>query len=69
MGELFDVQVKKRDRGVLEACGKERRGDKVFQGCVVFNVIDGKPVAIESVGDPRVQDQLADTIRKRIRVI
>jgi len=69
MGEqLFDVKTTKKDRGTLEACGKIRDGDKTRWGCVVFNVVDGKAVPLETSGDPRVQDALIEKVGKRIRI-
>lgn len=68
MAELEDLTIKQTDKGHIEACGKIRKGEDILTGCVVFSIMDGKPVALEGSGHPEVQDKIRENLSKRITI-
>ena len=68
MGRLERLEVKQVDKGHIQACGKMRKGDDLFEACVTFSPVDGKPLALQSTGDPEVQEEIIRRMKDRIKV-
>lgn len=68
MVKLDKLDVNKVDKGHIQACGKARRGEDLYEACVVFSAVDGRPLPLESSGDPEVQDEIIRRMSSRIKV-